>query len=116
MRLFRKKKTPEEQEFEDIKNKVELVLSDFRQYPPTPEFLKQEYQRINEKRIKSRMNIKKGCTVTTDDFWYDLTDGGYLKPEEILEDPKDVKRVKDAIATIREFENSCEEQIDGFFR
>ena len=60
------------------------------------------------------MKIKEGCTASTTDFWYDLTDGGYLKPEEILENPSDVKRVKEAIAVIIEFQDSCDEQIEGF--
>jgi len=62
------------------------------------------------------MKVKDGCTASTQEFWYDLTDGGYLKPEEILADPEDVRRVKDAIAVIREFKASCEEQIDGFLQ
>jgi hypothetical protein len=60
------------------------------------------------------MKIKEGIEVSISEFWYDLTDGGYLKPEEILEDPKDIKRVQAAIDTIREFEASCEKQIEGF--
>lgn len=62
------------------------------------------------------MKIKEGCEASTDDFWYDLTYGGYLKPEEILEDQADVERVREAIATIREFEAACEEQIEGFIQ
>lgn len=62
------------------------------------------------------MKIKEGCEASTSDFWYDLTDGGYLKPEEILEDPADVERVIAAIATIREFEASCDAQIEGFIQ
>ena len=60
------------------------------------------------------MKIKKGLQVSTGDFWYDLTKGGYLKPEEICENPKDAERIKQAIKTIEDFENSCEEQIEGF--
>lgn len=62
------------------------------------------------------MKIKKGCEASTDDFWYDLIDGGYLKPEEILENKEDVDRVLAAIETILEFEESCNEQIEGFIR
>ena len=60
------------------------------------------------------MKIKNGCTASTDDFWYDLTIGGYLKPENILEDQKDIKKVKEAIEILIEFEMSCNEQITGF--
>jgi hypothetical protein len=62
------------------------------------------------------MKIKEGCTATTSDFWYDLTDGGYLKPDEILENKEDINRVIDAIAIIRDFEQSCEEQIEDFIQ
>jgi hypothetical protein len=63
------------------------------------------------------MRIKKNCEVyLKDDFWYDLTDGGYLKPEEICEDEEDVKRIKEAIAVLKDFYDSCEEQIEGFIQ
>lgn len=61
------------------------------------------------------MKIKEGLDVHTDDFWYNLTEGGYLKPEELLEDSKDVERVKEAIAVINEFEQSCEDQIEDLY-
>jgi hypothetical protein len=28
--------------------------------------------------------------VYTDNFWYDLIDGGYIKPKEIIVDPYDL--------------------------
>ena len=62
------------------------------------------------------MKIKDGLEISTGEFWYDLADGGYLKPEEILVDEKDVQAVKQAIKIIREFESSCEEQIEDFYR
>lgn len=60
------------------------------------------------------MKIKKGLTVSTEDFWYDLTDGGYLNPDEICEYTSDALSVKRAIKVIKDFENSCEEQIEDF--
>ena len=39
-----------------------------------------------------------------------------MKPENMLENPEDVKRVKDAIAVVLEFEEACENQIDGFLQ
>ena len=60
------------------------------------------------------MKIKQGLEISTDDFWYDLTDGGYLKPEEILENQSEILVVKDAIEVLKNFQNSCEEQIEGF--
>lgn len=62
------------------------------------------------------MKIKDGCEVCSSEFWYDLTDGGYLNPDEILENQNDAKRVKEAIAVIKEFEESCNEQIPGFIQ
>jgi hypothetical protein len=62
------------------------------------------------------MKIKEGCTASTDDFWYDLTSGGYLNPEDILENKEDIDSVKNAIEIIQEFEQSCDEQIEDFIR
>ena len=62
------------------------------------------------------MKIKEGLEVSTGEFWYDLTDGGYIKPEEMLVDEKDIEAVKQAIKVIKEFESSCEEQIEDFYR
>ena len=60
------------------------------------------------------MKIKEGCKARSSDFWYDLTDGGYLLPEQILENEEDVDKVYDAINVILEFERSCNEQIEDF--
>jgi hypothetical protein len=60
------------------------------------------------------MKIKKNCKASTSDFWYDLTDGGYLKPDKICADKDDAQLVKDAIAIVKEFEESCKEQIEDF--
>lgn len=61
------------------------------------------------------MKLKDGLTITTTDFWYDLTSGGCLNPAKMLVDKEDVKRVKSAIATIQEFSVACEKQIEGFY-
>jgi len=44
--------------------------------------------------------------VDNEGFWYALSDGGYLNPEEILKNKEDIKRVKNAIKIIREFQYS----------
>lgn len=62
------------------------------------------------------MKIKSGLEVSTDDFWYDLTSGGYLNPHEICENKDDADRVVAAIKVIEEFRASCEGQIEGFYR
>ena len=61
------------------------------------------------------MKIKKGLRITSDGVYQDLVEGN-LKPEKICADPKDAKRVIDALATIEEFEASCEEQIEDFIQ
>lgn len=53
------------------------------------------------------MRFKKGQSVYTSDFWYDLTDGGYIRPEELLEDPKEAEKVNDAIETLRKFRDEA---------
>ncbi len=56
------------------------------------------------------MELKKGLEVSTDDFWYDLTYGGYLKPEEMCANPRDAERVNAAIALLQEFQQACEKE------
>ena len=60
------------------------------------------------------MRIKKGLKIRTSEFWYDLTAGGYLNPENICVSKADAERVKEAIAIVKDFEQSCEEQIEDF--
>jgi hypothetical protein len=62
------------------------------------------------------MKIKKGCDASSDEFWYDLTDGGGLDPMEICESEEDARRVIEAIAIVKEFQDSCEEQIEDFIQ
>lgn len=44
----------------------------------------------------------------SDGFWYDLTIGGYINPEEILADEYQLKRLKEAISLVRDFELTIE--------
>lgn len=37
----------------------------------------------------------------TGDFWYDLVEGNYIKPEDVLVSSADAKQVSDAITTLR---------------
>ena len=60
------------------------------------------------------MKIKKGLKIFTSEFWYDLTDGGYLKPDELCANKDDAEKVKEAIVILKDFEDSCEEQIKDF--
>lgn len=53
------------------------------------------------------MNFKKRDEpVYSNDFWYDLTDGGYIDPDEILEND-DAKKLKEAIQIVQAFEEEA---------
>ena len=60
------------------------------------------------------MKVKENCEAYASEFHYDLFLGGYLKPENILENQDDIDSVKDVIAVINEFEESCISQIEDF--
>ncbi len=62
------------------------------------------------------MQIKKNLTISTDDFYYDLTYGGSIDPYDICENEEDAKEVEKAIAVIKDFQESCEEQIENFIQ
>ncbi len=56
------------------------------------------------------MKFKKDASVSTNDFWYDLTDGGYINPRDLLEDEADIEKINDAIAIVEDFRNEMEEK------
>jgi hypothetical protein len=56
------------------------------------------------------MKFKEGATVTTSDFWYDLTDGGYIKPKDLLENLDDILSVERAKELLLEFKRQAEAQ------
>ena len=62
------------------------------------------------------MKIKENLDITTDDFYYDLFMGGYIRPGDLCENEEDAKRVRAAMKTLKEFEQACEDQIEDFFR
>lgn len=45
---------------------------------------------------------------SSDGFWYDITWGGYIKPEELLEDPAQLKQLQEAIKLVKGFEKALE--------
>jgi len=55
------------------------------------------------------LKLKQGKleSVATSDFWYDLFDGGYIEPEDFL-DEKSAEKVSKAMDTLREYQNLLE--------
>jgi hypothetical protein len=56
------------------------------------------------------MKFKKESKIFTSDLWYDIFDGGYIKPEDILDNPDDMIRLQEAIDTLKEFRNAGENE------
>ena len=50
--------------------------------------------------------FKEGAEATngSDGFWYELTVGGYIKPENFLSDSEQLSQLRDAIKLVRSFE------------
>lgn len=48
-------------------------------------------------------NLNEENAIWTSDLYYDLFEGGYIKPEDLLENEEDIDKVKQAILTINEF-------------
>lgn len=46
---------------------------------------------------------------TSNGFWYDITMGGYIKPEEVLDNKDQIKKLKEAIELVQSFEEALEE-------
>lgn len=40
---------------------------------------------------------------TSNGFWYDITDGGYIKPEDILVDQERASKLNEAIKLLEDF-------------
>jgi len=47
---------------------------------------------------------------SSDGFWYDITLGGSIKPEELLDDKEQLRALEEAIKLINSFENYLEEK------
>jgi hypothetical protein len=63
------------------------------------------------------MNFKENLEMYTDDFWYDVFDGGYISPEKLLEDSEEISRINNAIEILKEFREACEEHFgEDFYR
>ena len=47
----------------------------------------------------------------SDGFWYNITDGGYFKPEEALLDQEQIKKINEAVELLRDLEENVYNQI-----
>lgn len=56
------------------------------------------------------MKFKKGAKIETSDFYYDLFQGGYIKPSKVLKSKLDVELIEHAIKVIKHFEEEAEKQ------
>ena len=48
--------------------------------------------------------------ITTEDPWYGITDGGYIKPEYFLEDEEQIAKLYAAVNLVHDFFEQLEEQ------
>jgi len=51
---------------------------------------------------------------SSDGFWYDLTQGGYFKPEQVLADQKDIDRVNEALKVLEDLEEIYNRVVPEF--
>jgi len=45
---------------------------------------------------------------SSDGFWYDITDGGYIRPDKLLADPDQSKKLEEAIDLVISFRDAME--------
>lgn len=46
---------------------------------------------------------------SSDGFWYDITDGGYIDPEELLAENEQLVKLEDALEIVRSFEKALKD-------
>jgi len=47
--------------------------------------------------------------ISTCEFWYDVFDGGYIEPEDLLKNKEDIDKVRNAITLLNQFRDELEE-------
>lgn len=53
-------------------------------------------------------NAKDHAYNGTEDFWYALFEGGYIKPDKLIADPQQLGEVKRAMGVLLEFKSEME--------
>lgn len=51
-----------------------------------------------------------GSPIPTSDPWYDLFQGGYFKPEELLADQEEARKVREAMKLVHKFMDEMEDK------
>ena len=53
--------------------------------------------------FKFRDDLGEDFCLWTDDFWYDLFEGGYIDPRKVLADESQIEAVENAIKVLQDF-------------
>lgn len=48
---------------------------------------------LKRKKLTKREKVEIASTIDNEGFWYSLSYGGYLKPEDILDNKEDIKKI-----------------------
>ncbi len=56
--------------------------------------------------MKWKLDLDAEPQGSSNGFWYDITDGGYIKVEELLTDKKQIQAVEDAIDLLMNLERT----------
>lgn len=69
-----------------------------------------EYANIPKEQKMNFVFKEKFESVATNDFWYDLTDGGYITPKNFLAQTQQIKEVNNAIKLLMDFRDALERE------
>ena len=58
------------------------------------------------KEIKWTLYVDSAQQGSSDGFWYDLTDGGYINLDKLIEDPIQLSKANDAVNLLLSLENA----------
>lgn len=75
-----------------------------------------DFENKTEWKLKENITLDDICNINDDDgFWYDITDGGYIDPEDILADKKQIEKLKEAIKLVRSFESLYTDVVEYLY-
>lgn len=60
------------------------------------------------------MKLKENLEFGSDDFWYDVFEGGYIDPSDILTETEDIIKVEEAIEVMQAFKDACETVMEEY--